>query len=278
MNFSLSNEWNNSLILRYPCNKLHKIDNLWFYECNNILKCQHFFYFFISNSVFNKLKIELNNLKKIQFNYIDERLYEEIKVWCNKNNYQLEIMDSWDAPRLELDFDIREYLKNNIHSQIKKNYGNYLKSKLLYKYCNSNDNYILKLWNDVLRIDFDSWKKDEESDMKSLDREDLQYLPYLLTNKDLSSLIVLYNLDGIPLAYSLMFKGEGEYWYAVKWGASNLGRKNYLGFNVLFNHLEYLDELDGKIKFDFWGRRNVTYDRLKNNSVKRYHIIIKKGD
>ena len=67
-------------------------------------------------------------------------------------------------------------------------------------------------------------------------------------------------------------------WYAVKWGASYLGRKKYAGFMVLFNHLEYIDSFEDQINVDFWGRRNKTYDSLKNNSINRKHIIIYKKE
>ena len=37
MNFSTSNIWNNSFILRYPLEQIKKIGNLYFYESENIL-------------------------------------------------------------------------------------------------------------------------------------------------------------------------------------------------------------------------------------------------
>ena len=68
------------------------------------------------------------------------------------------------------------------------------------------------LWNYVLQIDYNSWKKDEHSDMKSLDREDLQYLPFFLIDKEHSNLIVVCDEKNNPLAYSLMFR-SGDCWY-----------------------------------------------------------------
>ena len=75
----------------------------------------------------------------------------------------------------------------------------------------------MKLWDYVLKIDLDSWKKDEKSDMKSLNREDLQYLPFLLLKRDKSNLVVICDNDDNPLEYSLMFKDENNCWYAVKY-------------------------------------------------------------
>ena len=54
MNFSTSNIWNNSFILRYPLEQIKKIGNLYFYGSENILKCQHFFEFDITS---DELKI-----------------------------------------------------------------------------------------------------------------------------------------------------------------------------------------------------------------------------
>ena len=111
--------------------------------------------------------------------------------------------------------------------------------------------------------------------MKSLNREDLQYFPFLLLDKENSNLVVIYDKKDTPLAYSLMFKNN-DMWYAVKWGASFQGRKEYAGFYALFNHLEYIYSKDKTIRLDFWGRRNKTYDSLKNDSVNRNHIKIYK--
>ena len=74
------------------------------------------------------------------------------------------------------------------------------------------------------------------------------------------------------------FKDENDCWYAVKWGASYIGRKKYAGFMALFNHLEYIASLENQINIDFWGRRNKTYDSLKNNFINRKHIIIYKKE
>jgi hypothetical protein len=33
-----------------------------------------------------------------------------------------------------------------------------------------------------------------------------------------------------------------------------------------------------EVNIDFWGRRNRTYDELKNNSIYRYHIELLKKE
>lgn len=280
MNFSNSNIWNNSFVLRYSVNKIKKINDLYFYENNNLLKCQHFFEFNITDDDFKKMKNEINKNKVLKFSYLnDSVLTKKLNNWAKKNNFNCQVLDEWEAPRLVLNSkqDISEYFKRNSHSQITKNYKKYCIEKSKYKFYNSSINDSLWLWNFVLDIDYNSWKKTEESDMKSLDREDLQYLPLLLTDKDNSNLLVMCDELDNPLAYSLMFRCD-KYWYAVKWGASNLGRKKYAGFYCLFNHLEYLYSIDNNLYIDFWGRRNETYDKLRNDYIIRKHISISRKE
>jgi len=278
MNFSVSTTWNNSIILRYPKNKIIKIGNLFFYKGDSIYKCQHFFDFEITTSEYEQLCNLIDDGYKVQFNYINDSLLNTIKSLNTSNGYKIEYIDTWDNPILILEESPKNYFLKSQHYQIKKNYRYYEKNKENFKFYNSLNEDVLKLWNYVLTIDFNSWKKEEDSDMKSLNREDLQYLPLLLTDKINSSLVVVCDLNNEPLAYSLMFKGNDEYWYAVKWGASNLGRKNYAGFCVLFNHIEHLYNTNKKLKLDFWGRRNPTYDKIKNKTIKRNHIFLSKGE
>lgn len=279
MNFSTSEIWNKSIALRYPIDRVKKIGNIYFYDDNGILKCQHFFDFNITLDELKKMECEINDSKKIRISYLDDlSLAKTLKEWAKKNSFQYHIIDEWKAPRLNLKNDIKRYLEKNEHSQIRRNYKLYNKNKDDYLFYNSTTTDVLTLWNYVLKIDYDSWKKDESSDMKSLDREDLQYLPFLLCNKDDSNLIVVCDLDNTPLAYSLMFKNSNDSWYAVKWGASNIARKKYVGFFCLFYHLEYLYSLNKNLVLDFWGRRNRTYDDLKNDFIIRSHVLISKKE
>ena len=277
MNFSCSDSWNYSIILRYPADKIIKMNKIYFYNDDNSLKCQHFFDFNVSNLELEMMKIEILKGRILRFNYInDSNLLKKLKQWSNKEGFIFKYVDKWKAPQLILKTSIKQYLKENKHSQVRRNYRLYEKEKVKYKFYNSSNNDILKLWNYVLDIDFHSWKNIEHSDMKSLNREDLQYLPFLLTNKNSSNLVVVCDLNDYPLAYSLMFKNEDDIWYAVKWGSSDEGRTKYAGIFALFNHLEYLYSLENKLNLDFWGRRNKVYDDLKNNDIVRSHIEIYK--
>lgn len=279
MNFSNSNIWIDSLYIRYPINKIVNIGQLHFYNDNNLLKCQNFFNPNISKLEIKQLTKRINEGNKVKFSYINNsEILDNLIKMSNDNKFIYEIIDSWEAPRLYLKNDLSNYLLNECGKQIKRDYKLYKKNKENYKFYNSTNDDILKLWSYVLKIDFDSWKKEEKSDMKSLNREDLQYLPFLLLKRDKSNLVVVCDKDDNPLAYSLMFKGDNDYWYAVKWGASYQGREKYAGFRALFNHLEYIFSIDNQIKIDFWGRRNQTYDSLKNDSVNRNHIVIYKKE
>ena len=279
MNFSNSNIWIDSLYIRYPINKIVNIGKLYFYNDNNLLICQNFFNPNIGELEIKQLIKRINEGNKVKFSYINNsEILDNLKKMSNDNKFIYEIIDSWEAPRLCLKNNLSNYLLNECGKQIKRDYKLYKKNKENYIFYNSINDDILKLWSYVLKIDFDSWKKEEKSDMKSLNREDLQYLPFLLLKKDNSNLVVVCDKNDNPLAYSLMFKGDNDYWYAVKWGSSYQGRKKYAGFIALFNHLEYIFSIDNQIKIDFWGRRNQTYDSLKNDFVNRNHFVIYKKE
>lgn len=274
-NFTMSQIWKNSLYIRYNLNDLVCTGNLFFYKNDKLLTCQHFFNFEFSEEDINNLKSLLDEGYQLKFNYVDKPLYEKIrKTFGIKNTH---ILDKWDAPILKTD-NIDNHLKSSRHSQVNRNYNKYLKNKSEYDFILNNTQNVSKLWTDVLKIDYNSWKGKNKCDMKSLNREDLQYIFHLMREKEDSSLLVCYKND-VPLAYSLMFKNnQNNMWYAVKWGASFKGREKYLGIYSLFEHLIYLQKESDKINIDFWGRRSQTYDYLKNKSVERYHILVKRGD
>lgn len=276
-NFTFSNYWKTAVFDRFSEKSILKIGNLLFAKIDGSFRCQHFFDFSINPLEYNKILYYLNKENKFRFNYIDQKLFENIKKWCVSNNLNLEIIDLWKAPKLKLSsIRIDNYLMNDCGTQTKKNYLKYKKSYNDYDYLDSKYNNIYNLWLDVLEIDKNSWKYREKSDMKSLDREDLQYQKFLFNDSENSFLNVMYK-DNIPIAYSLFFKNDlTKQWYAVKWGASDLGRKYYAGFFCLYNHLQKLEKKEGIIDIDFWGRRSSTYDLLKNCEDNRYHILVSK--
>ncbi len=268
-NFTMSEIWTQSSYIRYNVNELFKIGNLLFRKTGNQLVSQHFFDISIDDETVDKMKNYINEGFTFKFSYISKNVYEKLK-----EDFVVDLLDEWKAPKLSID-DIDKYLSNSAHSQVKRNYKRYLKEKSMYNFKVSNENYnSLKLWKDVLYIDKNCWKGQQKCDMKSLDREDLQYVFYLLQNKENSSLLVCYD-NKIPVSYSLMFRANDKSeWYAVKWGASSTGRKKYLGIFALFEHLRFINKMDNIVNVDFWGRRSQTYDYLKNNDEERFHLIV----
>lgn len=278
-NFTTSDIWNKSLYYRYSLDRILKINNLYFVRYDDVYRCQHFFNFDINSKTLDLLDCFICYNQTLRFSYIDQPLYEQILNWTTKHNYKVNVIDVWDAPKLKLEANqLTEHLLHGCGSQIAKNYKRYQKTKDNYHFKDSLTTDVYDLWKDVMVIDDASWKKRTCSDMKSLDREDLQYIFFLIENKKDAFLNIIYDNNDIPLAYSLFFKNNiSKEWYAVKWGASDDGRSNYTGFDCLFNHLEKLEQLDEIVYLDFWGRRSETYDQLKNTDIKRYHVEISKG-
>lgn len=275
-NFTFNDSWINALYIRYDLSKLHKYGELYFFEKENIMKCQHFFEFYIEKEILSQLKPQLEKNKKIIFNYLDNMLaIDNIEDWCRENGYKFEIIDKWSAPILFLECSFDEYIKKKSSKQIKKNYNFFQNNKKNYIIKNSDQDDIVELWRDVLIIDNNSWKKSEYSDMKNLDREDLQYFLKVINDRKNVNLSVLYDNVMEPVAYSLMFKNY-DMWYQVKWGASTKGRKNFCGFIILFSHIEYLYGISKFLKLDFWGRKSRVYDQLKNKEKLRCHIMVSK--
>lgn len=276
-NFTLSHPWIDSLKVRYDLDSLIFInEELAFYKKDNTLKCQSFFNFDLKDSDLEKIAKLIDNGFTFDYKYIDnDSLFQTLNEFAERNKYKLKINDEWDAPILNVK-NIEEYLKNNKCTQVVRNYKKYIKNKDLYKFELSNKSNVFKLWTDVLDIDYNSWKKHDKSDMKSLDREDLQYVFYLIENDENASLLVMYDND-MPCGYSLMFRSDkNSEWYQVKWGASEYGRTIYAGIYTLFHHMMELNKNESQLKIDFWGRRSRVYDYLKTDEKKRMHIELGK--
>lgn len=272
-NFTTSSVWKQSNKIRYDINNVVTLDNIDFLIKDKEIVCLQFFSVDFSPNLLKLLKSTIINGKKIIFKYIDltEQQLILLKNWCDKNNLQFVIDDEWDAPLLSINEPLNSYLKTK-SDLLKRDYVKYQNDKeLTYRVFNGD----LDLWTNVLAIDKKSWKGKGNCDMKSLDREDLQYIFYLMREPEKASLMVAFKED-LPLAYSLWFKAENDKWFAVKWGASDDGRNHYAGIKVLFNHINYILNLQNhNLNLDFWGRRSQFYDMLKNNAIKRYHFEIR---
>ncbi|PHM48394.1 hypothetical protein [Xenorhabdus miraniensis] len=138
----------------------------------------------------------------------------------------------------------------------------------------STSGHTEQLWQDALYVDAQSWKIIQQSDMRSLNREDLQYLPGLLSKSNLYHLAVTYDDNGTPGAWSLMINNGAGQWYATKWGCSHQGREMLMGINCLISHLEMLYCSYTGLQVDLWGRENEFYDQLATEYIERLHLRI----
>lgn len=272
-NFTTSKIWKQSNKIRYDISNIVTLDNVDFLIRENEILCLQFFSINFSENLLRLIKSSIVNGKKVVFKYIDltKDQIDFLKNWCNENKLQLIKNDQWKAPILSVNEPLNVYIKSKCEL-LKRDYIKYVNDDVLeYKMFNGN----LDLWTSVLSIDKKSWKGKDKCDMKSLDREDLQYVFYLMSEPSKSSLMVGYK-DKEPLAYSLWFKAHNDTWFAVKWGASDNGRIYNAGIKVLFNHMNYiLNGQNNNLKLDFWGRRSQFYDMLKNGEVDRYHFEIR---
>ena len=272
-NFTTSKIWKQSNKIRYDISNIVTLDNVDFLIRENEILCLQFFSINFSENLLKLIKSSIVNGKKVVFKYIDltKDQIEFLKNWCNENKLQLIKNDQWEAPTLSVNEPLNVYIKSKCEL-LKRDYIKYVNDDVLeYKIFNGN----LDLWTSVLSIDKKSWKGKDKCDMKSLDREDLQYIFYLMSEPSKSSLMVALK-DKEPLAYSLWFKADNDTWFAVKWGASDNGRIYNAGIKVLFNHMNYiLNSQNNNLKLDFWGRRSQFYDMLKNGEVDRYHFEIR---
>lgn len=273
-NFTGNKDWRNSIYIRYDLDLIKSSDKLDFIKCKKTATAMQYFECQLADNDI-KLIEELIKNNTLKFKYINKssNFFKQIARWSEANNYKLIIEDEWDNPIIKIKKQkVSEYIKQKITNT---HYRKYLREIKNFTYTKSNKNNILDLWKDVLYIDFNSWKKQEESDMKNLDREDLQYIFYMLSKPSNTSLLVFY-FDGEPVAYSLYLKEEKtDLWYAAKWGASNIGREKNAGINCFFKHLE-LETEQKDICIDTWSRRNFFYEKLAEDNIKRVHIKIKR--
>lgn len=285
-NFTCSQVWKNSVIIRYDLDTIIECDGLIFIKRENIIECLSYFDLELSSSHLNFIDKHIINNDLLKFKYINEESQgaKLLTEYVKNNGLEMDVIIRWNAPCLKIvpEYPLAAYF-DNCTSRLKRT-----KKKIEFLYSiavtfkTSIENDVLTLWCDVLRIDHNSWKKKEKSDMKSLDREDLQYV-FLLQSEGIETFLVVVYRSGIPTAYSLMIKSpDSGIWYAAKWGASEEGRKMYDGINCLLYHLELLD-YDAKsrndvLNVDFWGRNNSFYTQIENYSMRRQDVIVRCAD
>ncbi len=267
-NFTNDNLYRNALYYRFYSKKIISLDTIDLVKYYDGINCFQYFDLIINDNDLIKLK-QINKTKIIKFRYINK---ESIGFKTISKNFEIEIDDEWDAPIIQIKKDcFEEYLNSksyNFRRLIKK--CSNLEKKL--KIVKSNKNNINKLFKDVLKIDQDSWKYKEKSDMLSLDNEQIIYVTLL----KYCNLYISY-FDNKPIGYSLLIKYNDKY-YAAKWGATDFGRAMNSGIICLINQIKDISSKEN-LFLDLWGRRNKIYDRMATHSIKRiYFSILKNGN
>jgi adenylylsulfate kinase-like enzyme len=274
---TLTNMWQSGTNLRFPISCRFNVNN--FYrklEGSKEVIWESFSSFDFDPDIgFENDLMERLMAGKINFKYLNLNGsgFNILKDIADRRRIVFKQMYTWMAPRLILNkassFD--SYLANRpvrLQRTIKKLLTE--KDNLRVEFP-SEPNAVLQLWLEALKIDGGSWKKSKSSDMVSLSREDLQYLPGLLLSPLNYSLAICYLNETIH-SYSLMVrKAPGYAWYAVKWGCSDIGRLKFVGISCLLAHIEKLFN-DGTCEFDFWGRDNEFYNQLATEFQARAHV------
>lgn len=219
-------------------------------------------------------------IHKVEFHYVDEE-HPLFRLAVTEERSQTSfwrIMALWDAPilRLRASDDILSFMER--HPRLRRTLTT------ISTRTDSRTNLELprspqtrkQAWEAILKLDRSSWKGRQGSDMASIIREDIAYLPAVIDDFDNCSLMVSRSrTNGELLAWSLFMRSSyGGPWFAVKWGASSDGRKLQAGIQLLIEHLKVLDRDRGKLEVDFWGRNSPIYLQLANATIKRAHIAL----
>lgn len=289
-NITLSRTWKKSQIIRYGADSIINKHGIHFLKDfkNNTLFCLAYFDFDVTNELIDYMsELIIQDGIDIVFKYLDEdsRAYKSIM----RNHYSTkggelicrQVLDRWNSPfvRIDSNLSFRDYLSGR-HKRLQRTFRKIdkLMNEGIFYDLEGNEDNILSLWLDVLKIDSSSWKRKMNSDMRSLDREDLQYIFPLLMSQENNSLLVTYE-NNIPQAYSLMMRRNiNTKWFAVKWGCSYEGRNKFLGIVCLLNHLQRLHTRNkvtksrANLEIDLWGRRSQIYDQFATHFISRCHI------
>lgn len=282
----ISDNWLYGSLLRSPPYQYRKISEIYFRQLpKNIYRCDSSFDLNFNNCLIEQIsKIILDENAIFEFRHINKNcIYALLEK--SDNNIHIDIIDEWDAPKLSLprliDFsDFNKNLSGRIRRSVKLNLEVECKFKI--KSLEESNNPFL-LWLAIREIESNSWKSEVKSDLFNLDREDLQYLFYIINGGKSCSLFVLY-LEDKPISYSLMIRSENLHkWYAAKWGCSLEGREINAGIRVLYKHVEFLHSEYKKTNpstsftIDFWGRKQSVYNQLSTESETRVNFNIRKN-
>ncbi|WP_338803136.1 AAA family ATPase [Xenorhabdus griffiniae] len=273
-NPTTSHLWRLGTALRYPeFRRFEHVDLVW-QESQQQWQSNTFFDFTFTAQEEKEL---LSFLKRqpVLFKYLNaqSRAYSCLHDLAQQQGLQCHEESKWSAPIVNIppktivaDFLIQH--STRLKRSLKKARSHHTVTRY------SASSQIEQLWQDALYVDARGWKPLQQSDMRSLNREDLQYLPGLLAKSNQYHLAVTYDDNGTPGAWSLMINNGAGQWYAAKWGCSYQGREKLMGINCLMSHLETIYCPYAGLQLDLWGRENEFYNQLANEYIERLHLRI----
>ncbi|MDR0217462.1 MAG: ATP-binding protein [Enterobacteriaceae bacterium] len=273
-NPTASHWWHLGTALRYPELKCFEYVDLVWQESLQQWQSNTFFDFTFTAQEEKEL---LSFLKQqpVLFKYLNAQsracfhlhnLAQQHGLRCHEEN-------RWPAPVINIPAKttVADFL-NQYSTRLKRSIKKARTHRTVTRYSTSGQ--IEQLWQDALYVDTKGWKILQQSDMRSLNREDLQYLPGLLSKSNHYHLAVTYDDNGTPGAWSLMINNGAGQWYAAKWGCSYQGREKLMGINCLIDHLDALYCPYAGLQVDLWGRENEFYDQLANEYIERLHLRV----
>jgi len=284
-----SDLWRIGDFLRFKSEDFQIIENVPFHKEKLTLTMLLNFDFPDSQLLYQSmLDVVISQKHSIFLKYIDNSsiglsgLKKYIKKYSEKAI--LTELESWEAPIFKIKNE--ESLKRKVlmaSKRLDRTIKTFKKRAERYFFFTNDIEDPKRLWRDCLKIDNSSWKFRKMSHMQGLKREDLKYcLPVLMDSKN-CSLCVAYDENYHPQAFSLMARlPTKHYWYAIKWGASDESRKDFVGIATLLWHMEYLFQKEKELMkdedyfvIDFWGRNQSVYDQIKNDHITRKHLVLK---
>ncbi|PHM70203.1 AAA family ATPase [Xenorhabdus kozodoii] len=273
-NPTTSHLWRLGTTLRYPkFRRFEQVDLVW-QEDHQQWQSNTFFEFAFTAQEKEELLSFLTQ-QPVLFKYVNAKshAYSYLHDLAKQRGLRCHEESAWSAPIVNIPpkTNIADFLSHH-SARVKRS----LKKARAYHTVTRYSAYgqTEQLWQDALHIDTQGWKSIQRSDMRSLNREDLQYLPGLLSNSHQYHLAVTYDDNGTPGAWSLMINNGAGQWYAAKWGCSDQGREKLMGINCLMSHLEMLYCPYTGLQLDLWGRENDFYDQLATTYLDRLHLRI----
>lgn len=274
-NFSIMMDvWIFPQVLRYGLRNVVQVKDMFFYVDGRTAVCLHHFDFLVSASI-EEIFSSLTGVQEVSFKYIncEGKAFSELK----KNEGNREII-SWYNPVCAVKEDHVLFKSRRLQRSIRRIQALKSKHDYSYEYSDGDMENSMRMYLDIMSIDESSWKREKNSDMFSLDREDIVYILGMAACPTNYSFLVL-KIDGIPAAYSIAMLWNGIL-FSVKIGSRDDCRKFFAGVDVVVTHMEHMLKQRGhEIELvDFWGRDSELYNQMASSSILRCHMKFFRGE